>query len=55
MPGIRLIDCSHTFKKNLWVDLSGRRTERHVVLVQLEEPAFSADRSWAPLGRTVWF
>jgi hypothetical protein len=39
------IDRPHTFKKNLLVDLSGRMTERRVVVVQFEEPAFSEDRS----------
>jgi hypothetical protein len=38
---------------NFLVDLSGKMIERQVVTVQFEEPAFSEERSWAPLGRAA--
>lgn len=34
------------------MDFSGRRTERHVVVVQFEELAFSEDSSLVSLGKT---
>lgn len=46
-------DRSHTFKKNFLMDFSGRRTERHVVVVQFEELAFSEDSSLVSLGKTM--